>query len=197
MMNKRMALIMVLIFGLGMVFASCATIPTAANFKDPVITLESVEVPHYDGYWYYSSGIKPTKGKAGNHGAPLILAVTLNIHNPNPYPVLLDGYRFTIAFDDCDVITHNAYETQWIPAGETNQLRSTTMLTTRSVLLGVGAVSGRKIEAMGLNIWQAMEKWWTTIEDMAFPIKVYDSALNFRANGVSKILGFEGTYPKK
>jgi hypothetical protein len=64
MMNKRLALMTVLLFGLAVVFASCAALqkPTAANFKDPVITLESFMVPQYDGYWYYGSKIKPTKG---------------------------------------------------------------------------------------------------------------------------------------
>lgn len=199
MMNKRLALIIALVFGMGVVFASCAgmaTKPTAANFKAPVIALESVEVPHYDGYWYYSGTIKPTKGEAGNHGAPLVVAPTFSITNPNPYPIFLEGYRFTIAFDDCDVVTVNGYDTQWIPAGKTNQLRPTVMITTRSVLLGVGAVSAHKLKAMGLNIWQGMEKWWTTIADMAFPIKVHEGAFNFSADGVYKVLPFEGTYPK-
>ena len=62
-----------LIFGLGVVLASCAGMqqvkPTAANFKAPEIALEGVEVPQYDGYWYFSKSVEPTKGEAGDRGA--------------------------------------------------------------------------------------------------------------------------------
>ncbi|MBW1689293.1 MAG: hypothetical protein JRI71_13930 [Deltaproteobacteria bacterium] len=198
-MNKRLALITVLIFGMGLLFFSCAgmqTKPTAANFKAPKIALEMIEIPQFDGYWYYSGKIKPTKGKAGNHGAPLPMAVTFNITNPNPYPVLLDGYKFTIAFEEFDFITVNGYDTQWIPAGKTNQLRATTMITVRSGLLSLLVTGGFKLKAKGTNAWAALEKWWTTIPDMAFPINIHEGSFTFTADGVSKTLPFKATYPK-
>ena len=73
-MNKKLALMTVFVFGLAVVFASCATLtgPTAANFKDPVIKLESFEVPQYDGYWYYSKKIKPVKGDPGDRVHPCL-----------------------------------------------------------------------------------------------------------------------------
>ena len=126
MMKKRLTL-MVLFFGLAVIVASSTVMLTksaAADFKDPVISIELLEVPQYDGYWYYGSNMKPTKGDAGNHGAPLPLAVTFNITNPNSYPILLDGYKFTIAFEEFDIVTVNGFDTQWIPAGKTNQLRA-------------------------------------------------------------------------
>ena len=198
-MNKRRALMTVLIFGLAVLFASCAGIqtkPTAANFKAPAIDIEMIDVPQYDGYWYYAGSIKPTMGQAGNHGAPLPVAITFNINNPNPYPVLLDGYIFTLAFDGFELITVNGYDTQWIPAGKTNQLRATTLITTRSGLLILGAVSGHQLKAKGMNPWSAMEKWWTTIGDMSFPININDATFSFSANGVTKRVPFKGTYPK-
>jgi hypothetical protein len=198
-MNKRQALMTVLIFGLAVLFASCAgmqTKPTAANFKAPVIDIESVEVTEFDGYWYYGGNIKPTKGQAGNHGAPLPLAFTFNITNPNPYPILLDGYNFVFAFEDFEMNTINGYDTQWIPAGKTNQLRATKMLTTRGALLKLGVTSGYKLKAKGINMWQAMEKYWTTIGDMAFPINIYEATFSFSADGVTKRIPFKGTYPK-
>ncbi len=198
-MNKKtIVLLTALIFGMGVMFVSCAGMqvkPTAANFKAPKIEIEMVDVPQFDGYWYYGGKIKPTKGKAGNHGAPLPMAVTLNITNPNPYPVLLDGYTFVIVFDkEFAMVTVNGYDTQWIPAGKTNQLRATTMITTRSALLNLGVTSGYKLKAKGINMWQAMEKWWTTISDMAFPISVEEGAFTFAADGMSKIVPFSGTY---
>lgn len=199
MMNKKtVVLLMALVFGLGVIFVSCAGIPakpSAANFKNPVIALEMVEVPQFDGYWYYSGKIKPTKGEAGNHGAPLPLAVTFNITNPNPYPVLLDGYKFTIAFEGFDLVTVNGYDTQWIPAGKTNQLRATTMITARSALLSLLVTGGYQLKAKGINAWQAMEKWWTTISDMAFPITIGEGAFTFTADGVSKTLPLNVKYP--
>jgi len=197
--KKSTVLLAALIFGMGALFFSCAgmqTKPTAANFKAPAIAIELVDVPQYDGYWYYGGNIKPTKGQAGNHGAPLPIAVTFNITNPNPYPVLLDGYKFSIAFEGFELITVNGYDTQWIPAGKTNQLRATTLITTRSALLILGAVSGHQLKAKGMDPWSAMEKWWTKIGDMAFPINIKDGNFGFSADGVTKVVPFSGTYPK-
>ena len=197
--KKSTVVLVALIFGMGALFFSCAgmqTKPTAANFKAPVIAIEMIDVPQYDGYWYYGGNIKPTMGQAGNHGAPLPVAITFNITNPNPYPVLLDGYIFSLAFEGFELITVNGYETQWIPAGKTNQLRATTLVTTRSALLILGAVSGHQLKAKGMDPWSAMEKWWTTIGDMAFPINITDGTFSFNADGVVKRVPFSGTYPK-
>jgi hypothetical protein len=197
--KRSTGLLIAFMFGMGLILASCAGMqvkPTAANFKPPVIAIEMIEVPQFDGYWYYSGKIKPTKGKAGNHGAPLPIAVTFNITNPNSYPVFLDGYLFTLAFEGFELITVKGYETQWIPAGKTNQLRATTLITTRSALLILGAVSGHQLKAKGMDPWSAMEKWWTTIGDMAFPININDGTFTFSANGVTKRVVFKGTYPE-
>jgi hypothetical protein len=197
--KKSTVLLIAFIFGLGALLVSCAgmqTKPSAANFKDPVLAIELVDVPQYDGYWYYGGNIKPTKGQAGNHGSPLPVAITFNITNPNPYPVLLDGYLFTLAFEGFELITVNGYETQWIPAGKTNQLRASTLITTRSALLILGAVSGHQLKAKGMNPWSAMEKWWTTIADMSFPINIKDGNFTFVADGVHKVVSFSATYPE-
>ena len=199
-MPKRSTILLIaLMFSGGVIFASCAGMqvkPTAANFKAPVIGIELIDVPWYDGYWYYAGSIKPTKGQAGNHGAPLPIAITLNITNPNSYPVLLEGYNFVLAFEEFDMTTVNGYEAQWIPVGKTNQLRVTTLITTRSALLKLGVTSGYKLKEKGINMWQAMERFWTTIPDMAFPINIYEGTFSFSADGISKRIPFKGTYPK-
>ncbi len=197
--KKYTVLLIALIFGFGLLFASCAAVqvkPTAANFKAPTIALEMIEVPQYDGYWYYGGNIKPTQGQAGNHGAPLSLVITFNITNPNPYPILLEGYNFVIAFEEFDMTTVHGYEAQWIPAGKTNQVRVATLFTTRSALLKLGVTSGYKLKAKGINMWQAMERFWNTIPDMAFPINIYEGSFGFSADGVSKAVPFKDTYPK-
>jgi len=197
--KKSTVLLIAFIFGVGALMVSCAgmqTKPTAANFKNPVIAIELIDVPQFDGYYYYSGKIKPTKGKAGDHGAFLAIAVTFNITNPNPYPVFLDQYLFTLAFEGFELITVNGYETQWIPPGKTNQLRASTLITARSALLILGAVSGHQLKAKGMDPWSAMEKWWTTIADMAFPINIGDGNFTFTANGVEKVVYFSATYPE-
>jgi len=52
-----------------------------SNFAAPVVALDSMEVSHAFGYWYFSKKVKPTKGKPDNVGAPLELAFLFNIIN--------------------------------------------------------------------------------------------------------------------
>lgn len=196
-MNKRLALMTVLLFGLAVVFGSCAYLqkPTAANFKDPVITLDSFMVPQYDGYWYYGSKVKPTKGKAGNHGAALPMSFLFKVENPNPYPVLLDGYQFTVAFDkEFDLVTVINQDSYWIPGGKTQQVRATTLITVRSGLLSLLVTGGFKLKAKGMNAWEALEKWWVGVPDYSIPVSVREGAATFRADGVTKIIAFKAEF---
>jgi hypothetical protein len=194
-MKKKLVLMTVLLFGLAVVFASCAGMqakPTEANFKNPVITLVSFEVPQYDGYWYYGGKTKPDKGKAGDHGAPLPMNFVFGIQNPNPYPILLDGIKYTVAFDkEFDLVTVNTQDACWIPAGKTNEVRTSTMITARSGLLALLVTSGYKLKAKGWNAWQALERWWTGVPDYAVPVTVHEGAFTFKADGVVKVLPFE------
>lgn len=197
-MNKKLALRMVLIFGLAVVFASCAGMvakPTASNFKTPVITLESFMVPQYDGYWYYSKKIKALKGKPGDRGAPLPMTFLFNIKNPNPYPVLLEGYKFTVNFDGFDLVTVNNDDSYWIPAGKTSQVRATTMITVRSALLSLLVGGGFKLKAAKMNVWQALEKWWTGVPVYSVPVTVHESSFTFMAGGVTKTIPFKAKFP--
>lgn len=193
-MKKRMALMMFLIFGLGVVLASCAGMQNPGNsgWKDPVITLESFTVPQYDGYWYYSGKTKTTKGKPGDRGAPLPMSFLFDIHNPNPYPVLLDDFQFTVAFDkEFDLVTVNLQDSYWIPAGKTDQIRATTMITVRSGLLSLLVTGGYKLKAKKWSPWQALERWWTGVPDYSVPVMVHEGAASFSADGVSKVVPFQ------
>ena len=196
-MKKKLAMMMVLIFGLAMVLASCAALqkPTASNFKNPVITLEEFMVPQYDGYWYYGAKTKPTKGKAGNHGAPLPMTFLFNIRNPNPYPVMLDGFRFTVAFDkEFPLVTVNNQDAYWIPAGKTDQVRATTMITTRSALLSLLVTAGYKLKAKKWSPWDALERWWTGVPDFSVPVTVDEASFTFTAGGVTRTLPFKAEF---
>ena len=196
--KKSIILLTALMFGMGLIFASCVGVqvkPTAVNFKAPVITLESFEVPQYDGYWYYGGKTKPTKGKAGDHGAPLPMSFLFNVKNPNPYPILLDGYKFTVAFDEVfDLVTVNNMDSYWIPPGKTTHVRSHTLITVRSGLLALLVTGGYKLKARGWSPWQALEKWWKGASGYSMPVKVHEGSFTFRANGVTKILPFKATF---
>ena len=196
-MKKKLAVMMVLLFGLAMVLASCAALqkPTASNFKNPVITLEEFMVPQYDGYWYYGAKTKPDKGQAGDHGAPLPMTFLFNIQNPNPYPVMLDGFRFTVAFDkEFPLVTVNNQDAYWLPAGKTDQVRATTMITTRSALLSLLVTAGYKLKAKKWSPWDALERWWTGVPDFSVPVTVDEGSFTFTAGGVTRTLPFKAEF---
>src|SRR4030043_582329 len=198
-MNQKTALMIAFFFGAGLILISCAGMeakPTEANFKAPVIALESVQVTQYNGYWYYDAKITPLKGKAGANSAMLPLAFLFNISNPNDYPVKLDGFGFTVAFDDFEVNMVNAFEAQWIPAGKTNQLSVMSIVDVHQVLLSLLIPNAEKVKEKKTTPWALLEKWWTEIPNMTVPIEVKKGAATFVADGVQKVIPFAAKYPK-
>ena len=178
---------------------SCAgmpTKPTEANFKVPVVSLESVQVTQYNGFWFYDAKITPVKGKAGANSAMLPMAFLFNIANSNDYPVKLDGFGFTVAFEGFEVNLVNAFETQWIPPGKTNQLSVMSIVDVQQVLLSLLIPSYEQVKAKNTNAWALLEKWWTEIPNMTVPIGVEKGAATFTANGVQKVIPFAAKYPK-
>jgi hypothetical protein len=199
MMNRKTALMIAFFFGAGLIFISCAgmqTKPTEANFKPPVVSLDSVQVTQYNGYWYYDGKITPLKGKPGANSAMLPMAFLFNIANPNDYPVKLDGFGFTVAFEGFEVNLVNAFETQWIPAGKTNQLSVMSIVDVQQVLLSLLIPSYEQVKAKNTNAWALLEKWWTEIPNITVPIGVEKGAATFTADGVQKIVPFTFKYPK-
>jgi len=199
MMNKERILRIAYIFGMGLILVSCAGMqikPTEANFKAPVIALDSVMVPKYFGYWFYDAKITPVKGKAGNNSSPLCVSLLFNISNPNDYPVKLDGFVFTVAFEGIDVNMINVLETQWIPAGKTNQISVMSTIDIGELLGSLSVASYEKVKAKNTNAWALIEKWWTEIPNMTVPIEVEKGAATFTADGIQKIIPFTAKYPK-
>ncbi len=167
-----------------------------SNFKDPVIRLTFFEVPQYDGFWYFSKKVAPTKGDVGDRGAPLPMSFLFDIQNPNPYPVLLEGFRFTVAFDrDFQVVTLNNQDAYWIPAGMTDQVRVNTMITVRSALLSLLVTGGFKLKDRGWDAWQALERWWKGVPEYTVPVTVMEGAAMFSANDFTRVIPFEATFP--
>jgi len=199
MMDKKRMLLIVCIFSMGFILISCAgmpTKPTEPNFKLPAVALESVQVTQYNGYWYYDAKITPVKGKAGANSAVLPMAFLFNVTNPNDYAVKLDGFGFTVAFEGFEVNMVNAFETQWIPAGKTNQLSVMSIVDVQQVLLSLLIPSHEQVKAKNTNAWALLEKWWTEIPNMTVPVEVKKGAATFTANGIQKIIPFAAKYPK-
>jgi hypothetical protein len=196
MMRRRLALIITLFFVTAVALTACATMGklTAENFQAPVVTLESFEVPQYDGYWYYAATVKATKGSDGDHGAPLPMSFLLSIKNPNPYPILLESITYTVAFDkDFDLYSGNDSTGYWIPAGMTDHVRLNTMITVRSALMSVLVTGGFKLKAKGWSPWDALQRWWEGVPNMTVPVTLKETSLSFKADGVLKVIPFEAT----
>ena len=195
---KRMFLI-ACIFGMGLILISCAGMPVKpaeSNFKSPTVALEIVQVPSYFGYWYYDAKATPLKGKPGANSAVLPVAFLFNITNPNDYPIKLDGFVFTVAFEDIDINIVNAYEMQWIPSGKTNQLSTVLIVDVQQVLGGLLIANYEKVKAKNVTPWDLLEKWWIEIPNMTVPIEVKRGAATFVADGVQKVISFTAKYPK-
>lgn len=175
----------------------CAGMQKASesNFKAPVISLSHVEVPYYTGYYYFGSTVEPTKGKAGNYGAPMQMAFIYEITNPNDYPVMLDGFQFTVMFEDFEVNTVSSPETMWIPAGKTNELRVPAMFDTRQTLTTLLLPGAMKLKEKNLSPWDLLEKWWTGAPDFSFTVSATEGSAVFTADGVTKVVPFMATFP--
>ncbi len=176
--------------------AGMMTKPTQENFKSPVVTLDSMEVAHAFGYWYFSKKVQPTKGKPDNVGAPLNLAFVFNIENPNDYPIKMESLKFTIAFEEFDLNTVSSTETMWVPAGKTNQVRVNAHFDVRQSLLSLLVTGGFKLKEKGTNAWAQLEKWWTEIPQYSVPVHVKGGAAVFKADGLTQVATFEATFPE-
>jgi hypothetical protein len=198
-MSKRLAWIIILLCGAGLVFTSCAGMQnkaTADNFKSPVIKLASFEVPQYDGYWYYAKAVAPTKGAGDDRGAPLPMSFLFEIENPNPFPVLLEGVTYSVAFDnDFEVMTTNNNDSYWIPAGKTDQVRLNTMITARSALVALLLPNAPLLKNKGWETWQTLERWWKDVPTGATPVTVKNASFTFVADGVTKVIPFQAKFP--
>lgn len=170
--------------------------PTEKNFQTPVVTLNYVDVAHYFGWWYNSPKVKPTKGKAGHNAAPLDFAFIFDISNPNPFPVLLDGFKFATVLDGYEINSGYSTETQWIPAGKTNQVRVEVMYDVRGTMLSLLIVAGQKMKDKGIGMWDQLEKIWGGAPDFSYPVGVVQGSAVFKADGLTKVAGFSGTYPQ-
>ena len=199
MIKRYNVLLIALIFGMGVIFASCAAVqvkPTAANFKNPVITLDYIGPSYYEGFWYYGKA-KVAKGKApaGGGSSPVTLEFVFEIANPNSYPILLDSSQFFLYFDDYELRIVKDMNEMWIPAGKTNSKVLHVTLTPFSTWVKFLLASKELAIKRGDKPWDKVSQWWLEMPDMSFKIDVKEASFSFSTNGVSKVLGFSATYP--
>lgn len=198
-MNKKLVLMTMILIGLGVVLTSCAgmmTKPTVTNFKDPVIKLDFVEVSYYEGFWTYGNA-KVARGKAprGGGSSPVTLTFIFEITNPNNYPVSLDTCHFFLFFDDYELRIVKDMNAMWIPGGKTNSKVLHVTLTPNSTA-GKFALAGAELaRKRGDKPWSKIEQWWTGLPDMSFKIDIKEASFGFKADGISKVVSFQATYP--
>jgi len=196
-MKKSLILFIALLFGCGLVFSSCVTTetqvkPNNSNFVAPKIELESFMVPQYDGYWYISSKTKPTKGEAGNRGAFLPMSFTFKITNNNLYPINLEEIKYSVVFDkDFTVMTTADQLSNWIPAGMADEVKVTTLITTRSALVGLLLANAVELKKRGWEKWQTLEKWWKGVPEGTVPITLTECGFTFTAGDVTMVYPLE------
>ena len=194
-MKKKLALMTVLIIGLSFALMSCVSAPVKpneGNFIAPKIELEAFEVPFYDGYWYISSKTKPTKGDAGNRGAFLPMSFTFKITNPNQYPINLEEIKYSVVFDkEFTMITAADQMDNWIPAGKSEEVEITTMITTRSALVGLLLANAVALKARGWKMWDTLEKWWKGVPDGTTPITLTECGFTFTAGPVTRVYPYK------
>ena len=197
MQKKSFVLIFLSIFIAAFLLSGCAALqkPTESNFKDPVVTLDYVDVAHYLGFWYYNPKVKPTAGTAGHNAAPLDYAFFFNIQNPNSYPIKMESLKFACLIDGFQINSGYSTETMWIPSGKTNQLKVEVMYDYRGALLSLGVVAGMQLKEKGVGLGDQLKKIWTEAPDFSFPVGVTQGAAVFKADGITKVVGFEGMYP--
>jgi hypothetical protein len=197
-MKKSLILFIALLFGLGFVLSSCVTAdkqivkPNNSNFMAPKIELAGFEVPQYDGYWYIAKSIKPTKGQAGDRGAFLPMSFTFKITNPNMYPINLEEIKYSVVFDkDFTVMTTADQMSNWIPAGMSDEVKVTTLITVRSALVGLLLANAVELNKRGWKSWETLEKWWKGVPEGTTPVTLTECGFMFTAGDVTMVYPYK------
>jgi hypothetical protein len=198
-MKKKLVLMTILFFGLGVILASCAgmqTKPTAANFQDPVIKLDSVQLSYYEGFWYYGKAkVAMGKAPAGGGSSPITIDFIFDITNPNEYPILLESSKFFLFFDDYELRIVKDDNPMWIPAGKSNSKVLHVTITPFSTFVKFLLANKELAIKRGDKPWDKIKQWWTGLPDMSFPIDVKEASFEFAADGIVKVVPFEAKYP--
>ncbi len=168
-----------------------------ASTKAPVVKLERVEVTSYWGY--YLDGILDKEGNLtkGRRGAPLILSFVYSVQNPNNFKVMLDDFKFTVAFEGFELNTLTFFDDNYIPAKTTDNMRFNGTFDYNTANLSLLVTGGFRLKEMNVTSGDLLKKWWEGISDFTFPISVNGTATFVGPDGKNTIVPFEGTFPSK
>jgi hypothetical protein len=177
---------------LGLILAGCATAPMGGGpiTQAPKVTLDRVEVASYFPY-----AAPPAR-------VPLGLAFIFNIENPGDTTVLMDDFKFTLAFEAAPgeyfpLATPISYERLYTPPHVTNQLRVVTVLDSMIVPGTLAVTSGYRLGALNLKAPDVVKSWWEKIGEFSYGIKVSEGTATFSSGDDTKLATFEGIFPKK
>ncbi len=168
-----------------------------AAVKPPVVKLDRIEIANYWGF--YLDGILDKEGKltAARRGAPLVLSFIYSIQNPNQFNMMLDDFKFTVAFEGFELNTLTYFDDSYIPPKKTNYLRCNGTFDYNTANLSLLVTSGHKLQEMNVKSADLLKKWWEGIADFTFPITVNGTGTFVGPDGKNIIVPFEGTFPQK
>ena len=178
-------------------FSSCVTTetpvkPNNSNFVAPKIELAGFEIPQYDGYWFISKTVKPTQGEAGNRGAFLPMTFIFRITNTNLYPINLQEIKYSVVFDkDFVVMTTADQMSNWIPAGMSDEVKVTTMVTVASALGALMLPNAVEMKKRGWENWSTLKKWWKGIPEGSVPVTLAECGFTFTAGDVTMVYPYK------
>lgn len=190
-------------FAMALTFMACGkkqVVGAPKKAVSPEITLDRIEVAHS-----WVSGIEGTKPEfyidaKEKRSSPLDLAFVFNIHNPSEEKIMLDELRFTMAFENFELMEPTVYESQWIPPSTTNQLRVHATFDAYTTLLAMLVPAGNveKWKQMDAKPAVLIKKWWETVGDFAFPIEVKKGVATFvLPDGETVLSTFQATFPEE
>jgi hypothetical protein len=168
-----------------------------ASVKPPVVKLERVEIASYFGFYLDSIVDKEGKPTGKTRGAPLVLSFVYSIQNPNNFLMLLNDFKFGVAFEGFELNTLNFYDANYIPGKKTDFFRFNGTFDYNSALLSLAVTGGLKLKDMNTTPAEQLKKWWEGIADFNFPIKVNGTANFSGPDGKATIVPFEATFPDK
>ena len=165
--------------------------------KAPVVKLERVEIASYWGY--YLDGILDKEGKltAGRRGAPLVLSFIYTVHNPNNFKIMLDDFKFTVAFEGFELNTLTFFDDNYIPGKTTDHFRFNGTFDYNVAQGSLMVANGTRLMEMKVTAPDLLKKWWEGISDFNFPITVNGTGTFVGPDGKNIIVPFEGTFPTK
>ena len=181
-----------IVLALGLALAGCATAPMGGGpiTQPPKVELDRVEVASY-----FPFAAPPAR-------VPLGLAFVFNIENPGDSTVLLEDFKFTLAFEAAPgeyfpLATPISYERLATPGHTTNQLRVVTILDSMIVPGTLAVTSGYRLAPLNLRAPDVVKNWWEKVGDFGFGIRVSEGTATFSSGDDTKLVTFGGMFPKR